>query len=263
MARINKLVVLFLIVLVLFTRTAYANSQAYTVDTYGFSWPEQKVGINIQRNPQWAYSLVVEGMMEWNAALNWFMQTYYPQTPSPYQLTESASGPVNVRFYAYNESYPYAALTSPSVNADGSFRKMDVKIILPDTSRNSTDYVLQVVNHELGHVLGLMEAPATESGDVMCFCGISTSKISTLDLYAVLMGSRDFKGTVTLPQHIPFDYYDPTPVPEFPYASVIVTMIFACLVLEKCRFSSTRRPSIRRTQIRSRVTTILLARRKP
>ena len=229
-AEINKLVFLVLIVPLLLTRTAYANDQAYTVQTYGYSWPQQTIGVDIQNDPEWAHDLVVEGMMQWNAALDWFMRTYYPQTPSPYQLVESASGPVNVRFYAYDKSYPYEAITSPSVNGEDSFHRMSVKIML-DASRNSTDYVLQVVNHELGHVLGLMEAPATESVDVMCFCRLSTSKISTLDLYAVLMGSRDFKGTVTLPQHIPYDYYVATPVPELQYTSIIVTAISFSLIL--------------------------------
>jgi predicted Zn-dependent protease len=61
-----------------------------------------------------------------------------------------------------------------------------IMLLNPNPAADELDYYSSVINHELGHVLGLGHAPSNETDDLMCECLLSTppSTISTLDLYA-------------------------------------------------------------------------------
>jgi len=192
----KKLIFVTVTVLAILT-LPYAQAQTtLTVNTFGAKWPQRTIGVNIPPDNEQNYfvdNMALHAMQKWNAAMNWFMETYYPSENVPLELVQSSSGQVTV-VITYRNNYELSGSTT-YLQTEGYFTQMTVQLLLSTqetvakyfpSTEDYIDNVLSLVTHEFGHVLGLGEAPSTETYDIMCMRVLPSSKISTLDLYGIL-----------------------------------------------------------------------------
>lgn len=187
------------------------RAQAYhSQPMLGVNWTTHEILVQIPEDPSWARIAIEGAMTDWKEAQVWFIQTYFTNDPSAeFLLVQAENQPspqVSVRYVNYN-GQAWAGTTE--VPTSGAITNETVLIIL---NRLATpDDLLQVAEHEFGHVLGLdytamsqdLTYPAIDS-----YVGGEPLHPSTLNLYAVyLLGIRcTFSGSdvVVLPSQIPY-----------------------------------------------------------
>jgi hypothetical protein len=199
-----------LLLLIVFTVLPIAQAQTYSQPLLGISWQTHTITIGIPDKPSWAAIGIEDAIADWNTAQLWFIQTYFPtQLDARITLTVAknfSDSLVKViyvadggQFWTGNTEVP---VSGPIVN----------ETILVVVSRlTASKDMVQVVEHELGHVLGLDHTAI--SVDLMyaaqdAYTGGEPSHPSTLNLFGVFllgMGCGFSSGDlVSLPPQIPY-----------------------------------------------------------
>lgn len=176
----------------------------------GVKWDTHSISVYIPEKPSWAGLAIEDAMADWNDAQSWFIQTYFTSvTSAEFSLVPTqnpSSAQVEVR-YVNDTGQAWGGNTE--VPASGTITNETVLIVLSRLPTPSD--LLQVIQHEFGHVLGLdhtaistdLMYPAMDS-----YLGGEPLHPSTLNLYGVyLLGiGCTFSGgaVAVLPSQIPY-----------------------------------------------------------
>ena len=192
------------------------SAQTYSQPMTGLSWNTHEISVNIPNNPTWATTGIEEAIADWNAAQSWFIQTYFPNETAAQFTFEAAQGQSHSlvkilyvsdvgQFWTGNTEVPTA----------GSVTNETILIVL--TRLTTAKDMLQVVEHELGHVLGLDDTKIPF--DLMfaaqdSYTGGEPTHPSTLNLYAVFLLANgcifSSDDVVNLPPQIPYIEWYPS-----------------------------------------------------
>ncbi len=240
----------------------------------GVSWDTHEISVNIPTSPSWAPSAINAAIDDWNNAQLWFIHTYFPnQTGAQFVLKgnpNSSDSQVTIIYVTDMGQYWTGNTETPT---SGTVSNETVLVVL---SRLQTPKdLVQVVEHELGHVLGLGHTQI--SSDLMygaqdAYSGGELLHPSTLNLYAIyLLGKGcnfSAEESVTLPSQIPYlEWYPAIPQPpmnghqtitpsdtcpsqsplwnqpSFIIAVVVVVLVIVISVVLNSRRKKIRRPS--------------------
>ena len=155
----------------------------------GISWGTHTISVSIPAAPTWVADALRIAMANWEAAQLWFAQTYFPtQTGAIFSFTTIPNSsqpqltieyvPDEGQFWTGNTEVP---ISGPIVNET---------ILLVQNRLTAPGDVIQVAQHELGHVLGLDHT--TYMQDLMypamdALSGGPPVQPSTVNLYGVFM----------------------------------------------------------------------------
>ncbi len=187
-----------------------ANAQSISQPMLGTNWSTHVIQFSTPDSPAWARDTILRALDDWNMAQIWFTANYFPnQNNAVYTLTtteDDNASQVAVK-YVTDTGQSWTGITQTSIS--GTIHNATVSIVL--SRLHTPEDLLQAVEHELGHMLGLDHTNI--SYDLMyparaAYSGGITSHPSTLNLYGVYLlatGCRFASGdTVTLPPQIPF-----------------------------------------------------------
>jgi hypothetical protein len=186
------------------------QAQTYSQPVLGVSWNRHGISVGVPTSPSWAPPAINTAIDDWNNAQLWFIHTYFPdQTSAQFLLMgnqKSSQSQVAILYVTDLGQY-WTGITETPVS--GTISNETILVVL---SRVQTPKdLLQVIEHELGHVLGLDHTQL--SSDLMyvaqdAYTGGEPSHPSTLNLYAIYLlglGCNFSAGeTVTLPSQIPY-----------------------------------------------------------
>jgi len=186
-----------------------AYAQGYVQPVTGTFWNIHTLRFSIPDSPSWARDTIYQALDSWNKAESWFLQNYYPnQTSNEYLLTIAGINPAQVILrYVNDTGQPWTGLTQ--IPSSDEVRNETVLVVLSRVQ--SPEDLEPVIEHELGHVLGLDHTKI--SYDLMypardAYSGGTLTYPSTLNLYAVFLLAADCKfasgDTITLPPQIPY-----------------------------------------------------------
>jgi hypothetical protein len=185
------------------------RAQTYGQPMVGTSWNMRAILVSVPNSPSWARDTIYQALDSWNKAQSWFLQNYEPcQTNFEYALVIAGTTPAQVTVHFVNDTgQSWTGLTQ--VPSSGIINNETISIVL---ERLLSQGDLQpVIEHELGHVLGLDHTSI--SYDLMypardAYGGGTLSYPSTLNLYGVYLlaaGCRFMSGdTIALPRQIPY-----------------------------------------------------------
>lgn len=177
-----------------------------------------------------------QALQTWDDAQAWFNHKYYPNQPQIITLIEGGPGS-SVQIHFLNGSFPLLGKTSTQTTANGTVI-IGAQVAINTYFKDVT--MLATVEHELGHVIGLVHTNCQGCfNDLMWGGAVSgweptydlLTYPSTLDLYAVyrLASHTSTNHTITLPDNIKYEifqgngmYESALPVPEFPF-NLLVT----------------------------------------
>jgi Matrixin len=215
-------------VLVLFTFAVMpvVRSQTYSQPMLGVSWSTHQISVDVPTGPSWATTGIEDAMTDWNAAQSWFIQTYFPnQTEAQFTFADALdNSPSQVKIVYVSDVAQFWTGTT-EVPTSGRLTNETVLVVLSRLAAEKD--MFQVVEHELGHVLGLDHTKIPS--DLMyaaqdAYSGGEVAHPSTLNLFAVyLLGMGcDFSSdaTVNLPTQIPYIEWYPNLTDSNPAVSL-------------------------------------------
>ncbi len=184
----------------------------------GFTWPMSTIPVSIQNQPSYARQAVLDAMSTWNAAQEWFIQTYEPGGTvfQLYEVPASTDNGVNVIFNQTQtdpDNWGIASCTNAYSNY--VFTKVHCNISLDlafSSGQALTQSQLQsLAAQQLGYALGLASTTFSEY-DLMNHKAPSheITLPSTLNLYAVSLLTRTNSinslpsSPVSLPDNVPY-----------------------------------------------------------
>jgi matrixin len=196
------------------------QAQEYSQPMLGVSWDTHEISISIPTSPSWAPSAINAAIDDWNNAQLWFIHTYFPsQTGAQFLLNgnpNSSDSQVTILYVPDVGQYWTGNTKTPT---SGTVSNETMLVVLSRLQTHKD--LVQVVEHELGHVLGLDHTQI--SSDLMyaaqdAYSGGELLHPSTLNLYAIyLLGkgcSFSTQESVTLPSQIPYVEWYPTIPPS-------------------------------------------------
>jgi hypothetical protein len=218
-------------------------------------YPSLTIEIYIPPTPAWAYDVVVNATLAWNAAQLWMNPSSPTYTLLP---TDDGSAPATVSYQmpeAYASfavgwtSYKFSPNSPTSILSTQTF--LDPSVFNQAQEENVTArlYAFRLAIHELGRVLGL--GSILDGKDVMDpratpERALQPVMFSTLDLYALhTLAQGSAPPFVTLPagmenQMVPADAFlrqgaTPTPIPEFNsyLALIAATLTLAPFIIKR------------------------------
>jgi hypothetical protein len=186
------------------------QGQTYSQPMLGVSWDRHELYVHIPSSPSWAHSAIDAAIDDWNNAQLWFIHTYFPnQNGTEFSLVgvEKNTKPQVTIVYVADSGQVWSGSTE--IPAAGMISNETMLLVL---SRLQTpDDLTQVMEHELGHVLGLDHTQILTdlmSASQDAYTGGELSHPSTLNLYGVYLLGRGCTFTagdaVTLPAQIPY-----------------------------------------------------------
>jgi len=209
-SEVKRLRIRILALVFLFVTLPFVQAQTYSQPMLGVSWRTHEIVVSIPPSPAWAPAAINTAIADWNDAQHWFIDTYFPnQNNAEFSLigSENNTAPQVTIVYVVDSGQIWSGSTETPTS--GPISNETVLLVL---SRLQTpDDLVQVMEHELGHVLGLdhtqiltdLMSPAQEA-----YTGGERSHPSTLNLYGVyLLGKGcafSADESVTLPSQIPY-----------------------------------------------------------
>jgi hypothetical protein len=180
----------------------------YPQPVLGINWGTHVISVGIPSSPSWARAPIEEAMSDWSQAQAWFIQTYFPgQTNAQFLFVATQNSGLVQVIYVNDTGQDWTGTTLVPIS--GTIVNETILVILSRV-RYPPD-LLQVFEHELGHVLGLDHTGLSQ--DLMypardASYGGEPTHPSTLNLYAVyLLGSGcsfSSEDLVYLPSQIPY-----------------------------------------------------------
>jgi hypothetical protein len=222
-----KMALFFMIlVTMLFLTPSVRADGDYTIELEGYRWLRSQIPIEIDTTNQTLYNSAIDAVGIWNKAMNWMRDAYDPQG-SLYQFTITPSGLVTIHFgipYQYQQtsyskvSFPCYQCTGITYYYNNGYEMTHVDITINDSSYLANSAfgvrvtILQALNHELGHALGLGHTALTQDlmnqyFDIGKATGVTVYP-TTLDLYGIqVLADGVVKDSVTLPSNIPYQVF--------------------------------------------------------
>lgn len=192
----KKLAILLLILCLITVLPLVQAAPARSIPVNG-RYSTLAIGVRIQQEPRWAHDVVLDAMLVWNQAQEWYAYDRNLHDGPIYQLFESSIGNVTVCFRVPTSysgfamgwtEYKFASFSKTSIISAQVF--LGEKIFSGAQENNSTarQYAFRLALHELGRVLGL--GSIIDGRDIMdprdpSHLTTQQSLISTLDLYAL------------------------------------------------------------------------------
>jgi len=182
--KLASLLVLYTLVLL-----PLSAAQTYFQPMLGISWSAHEIAVNIPAAPSWASDALKTAMNDWEGAQSWFIQTYFRgQNGAEFNFMPSINNPQSQLKIEFVNDTGQFWTGNTEVPISGPIANETVLLVL---SRLATPGdVIQVMHHELGHVLGLdhtayiqdLMYPAMDS-----YSGGAPVYPSTVNLYGVFM----------------------------------------------------------------------------
>ena len=230
----SKLSLLALIPIILLVFLMPVNAQAsYQQPLEGVYWEQRVLNVKIAATPTDAYSIVKQALQSWNEAQTWFIANYEPQAtgkPDHTFVESDVNTQITIR-YVSTLPNSWGAETTFDEQTGPALERVTISVIL---SVWSNAQLLSVMNHELGHALGLGHTELTYDLMYHSSASVPIPYPSTLNLYAIYVLTRNsltsnnpnFGKPVTLPASIPYVEWRPgMAVPEFSFTPVLILLV--------------------------------------
>ncbi len=209
-SEVKRLKVQALFLVFIFAMLPLVQAQTYSQPMLGVSWATREILVSIPTSPSWAPATINTAIDDWNNAQLWFIHTYFPnQNGADFSLVGSENNTKSQVTIVYVPDSGQIWSGSTETPTSGMISNETILLVL--SRLQTSDDLVQVMEHELGHVLGLdhtqiltdLMSPSQEA-----YTGGERSHPSTLNLYGVyLLGKGCTFSTddaVTLPAQIPY-----------------------------------------------------------
>lgn len=180
------------------------------------------IGVRIQQEPRWAHDVVLDAMLVWNQAQEWYAYDQNFHDGPIFQLFESSIGNVTVcfriptsysRFAMGWTEYKFASSSKTSIISAQVFLAEKIFSAAQENNSTARQYAFRLALHELGRVLGL--GSIIDGKDIMdprdpSHLMTQQSLISTLDLHAIhaLASGDDIHHFIFLPSSVTYRLID-------------------------------------------------------
>ena len=193
----------------------FAAAQTYSQPMLDISWNTREISVSIPSTPSWASAALKTSMNDWEAAQSWFIQTYFrTQNSAEFHFMPSVNNPQSQLSIEFVNDTGQSWTGNTEVPISGPIVNETVLLVLSRLATSGD--VIQVMHHELGHVLGLDHTAYIQ--DLMypamdAYSGGAPIYPSTVNLYGVFMlgeGCTFSQGqAAVLPSWIPYLEWSP------------------------------------------------------